>query len=110
MSVSGRYHQDRAVHLRRTGDHVLDVVRVSRAVNVCVVTVGRLVLNVRGRNRDTACLFFRRVVDLIEGLDFTALQFRHNLRQCRRQGRLAVIDVTDSTHVDVRFVSFKFYF
>jgi hypothetical protein len=36
-AVVGRHHQDCAVHLRRTGDHVLDVVGVARAVHVRVV-------------------------------------------------------------------------
>ena len=40
-AVRGRAHQDRAVHLRRTGDHVLDVVRVPRAIHVRVVAVRR---------------------------------------------------------------------
>ena len=40
-AVRGRHHQDRAVHLRRTRDHVLHVVRVARAVDVRVVAVRR---------------------------------------------------------------------
>ena len=40
-AVSGRAHQDRAVHLRRTGNHVLHVVGVTRAIHVRVVTVRR---------------------------------------------------------------------
>eukprot|EP01136_Pigoraptor_vietnamica_P000479 Opistho-1_new@25834 len=35
-AVDRGYHQDRAVHLRGAGDHVLDVVGVARAVDVCV--------------------------------------------------------------------------
>ena len=38
-AVRGRAHQDRAVHLRRTRDHVLHVVGVARAVHVRVVAV-----------------------------------------------------------------------
>src|SRR5690606_21184302 len=38
-AVSGRYHQNRAVHLRGTGDHVLHRVGVAGAVYVGVVTV-----------------------------------------------------------------------
>ena len=38
-AVRGRHHQDRAVHLRGARDHVLHVVRVTRAVDVGVVTV-----------------------------------------------------------------------
>ena len=37
-AVGGRDDQDGAVHLSSTGDHVLDIVRVARAVNVRIVT------------------------------------------------------------------------
>jgi hypothetical protein len=46
---AARDHQDRAVHLRGARDHVLHVVGVAGAVDVRVVTVGRLVLDVRRR-------------------------------------------------------------
>jgi hypothetical protein len=36
-AVGGRHHQDRAVHLRRAGDHVLHIVGVAGAVDVGVV-------------------------------------------------------------------------
>ena len=38
-AVGGRHDQDRAVHLRRTRDHVLHVVGVAGAVDVRVVAV-----------------------------------------------------------------------
>jgi hypothetical protein len=65
-AVGGRDHQDRAVHLRGAGDHVLDVIGVPGAVDVCVVPVGGLVLDVRGCDRDPARLLLRRVVDRLE--------------------------------------------
>jgi hypothetical protein len=67
-AVRRRHHQNRSVHLRRARDHVLHVVRVTRAVNVRVVTVLALVLNVRRRNRDATLTLFRRVVNLVERL------------------------------------------
>ncbi len=66
-SVGSRDDQDRAVHLGGTGDHVLDVVGVAGAVDVSVVTVLRLVLDVRRGDRDAALLLLRSVVDLSEG-------------------------------------------
>jgi len=49
--VRRRHHQNRPVIWRRPRDHVLDVVRVARAVHVRVVTVRRLVLHVRRVDR-----------------------------------------------------------
>ena len=65
-AVGGRDDQDRAVHLRRAGDHVLDVVGVTGAVDVRVVPRLGLVLDVRDRDRDAALALFRRLVDLVE--------------------------------------------
>ena len=64
-AIGRRYHEDRAIHLRRPGDHILDIVGVSRAVHVGVVAVGRLILHVRGVDRDPTRLLFRRRVNLI---------------------------------------------
>ena len=38
-TVRGADDEDRAVHLRRTGDHVLDVIGVARAIDVRVVAL-----------------------------------------------------------------------
>jgi hypothetical protein len=103
-AVGGRDHEDRAVHLGGTGDHVLDVVRVARAVNVCVVALLGLILDVRDRDRDAALLLFLRVVNLVEGVegvDLWVLVMQH-LGDRRGKGRLAVVDVADGADVDVR--------
>src|SRR5215213_8252124 len=67
-AVGGGDDQDRAVHLRGAGDHVLHVVGVARAVDVGVMAVVRLVLDVRGRDRDAALFLLGSVVDLLEAL------------------------------------------
>ena len=108
-AVGGRAHQDRAVHLRRARDHVLHVVGVARAVDVRVMAVRRLVLHVRGRDRDATRLLFRRPVDRVVGLEFAAETLRTDLRQRRRQGRLAVVNVTDRAHVHVRLFTLEFF-
>ena len=109
-AVGGRHHQDRAIHLRRAGDHVLDVVGVARAIHVRVVPVGRLVLDVRHRDRDSAGLFFRRVVDRIERAELILrIVLGQHLGDRRRQRRLAVIDVPDRPDVHVRLAAVKFF-
>jgi hypothetical protein len=66
-AVGGGDHEDRTVHLRGAGDHVLDVVGVTRAVDVRVVALRGRVLDVRGGDGDAALALFRSLVDLIEG-------------------------------------------
>ncbi len=109
-AVGSRHHQDRAVHLRRAGDHVLHIVGVAGAVDVRVVTVLGLVLDVRRRDRDAARLLFRRLVDLVVRRERCAAGFREHLGDRRRQRCLAVVDVTDRADVAVRLVTFKLCF
>ena len=106
-AVGGRDDQDRAVHLRGAGDHVLDVVGVARAVDVGVVAVVGLVLDVRGRDRDPALLLLGSVVDLLEALRLGAALGGERFRDRGRQRRLAVVDVTDGADVHVRLIALE---
>ena len=106
-AVGGRDHEDRAVHLRGAGDHVLDVVGVTRAVDVRVVAVLGLVLDVRGGDRDPAFLLLGRVVDLLEAAGFRASLLGQHRRDGSGQRRLAMVDVTDGPDVDVRLVALE---
>src|SRR3954447_168268 len=104
-AVSGRHDQDRAVHLGGARDHVLDVVRVTRAVDVRVVAVRRLVLDVRRVDRDAALLLLRRLVDLVEvGGGRAGAGLGQHLGDGCGQRRLAMVDVTDGADVEVRLV------
>src|SRR3989442_440416 len=108
-SVCRRHHQDRAVHLRGSGDHVLDVVRMSRAVHVRVVPVRRFVLHVRNRNGDSALALFRRVVDRIERPELhLRVVLAQHFRDRRRQRRLAMVNVTNRSDVHMRLVALEF--
>ena len=100
-------HQDRAVHLRRTGDHVLDVVGMARAVDMRVVAFRRLVLDVRGVDRDPARLLLGRLVDLVVARVGRAAGLRQNLGDRRGQRRLAVVHVTDRAHIRMRLRPLK---
>src|SRR5438034_1462089 len=106
-SVGGGDHQDGAVHLRRSGDHVFDVVGVPRAIDVRIVAFRRLVLDVGGRDGDAALAFFGRLVDLVEGHELAEALRRLDLGDRRGERGLAVVDVTDRAHVDVRLLALE---
>ena len=100
--------EDSAVHLSRARYHVFNIVRVPRAVHVRVVTVSRLVLDVRGVDGDTARLLFGRFVDLIvTHLLSQAFGCKHHGDRRGKRG-LAVVNVADRADVDVRFASVEF--
>ena len=62
-AVGGSDNKDCAVHLGSTGDHVLDIVGVARAVDVCIVTLLGLILDVSGVDGDTTLSLFRSLID-----------------------------------------------
>ncbi len=109
-AVSRSYYQDRAVHLSSTGDHVFHVVGVPWAVNVRVVTSRGVIFNVRGVDGDTTSFFFWRVIDLVESTCRTAVGFSQYGGDRCSQGSFTVVNVADSTNVNVRFCTFKFFF
>src|SRR6186713_3247613 len=107
-AVSGGDNQNGAVHLRGTRDHVLHVVGVARAVHVRVVAIRRLVFHVRRGDGNPTRTLFRCLVDLIVGHVLRSARAREHLRDRCRQRRLAVIHVTDRTHVHVRLIAIEF--
>jgi hypothetical protein len=111
-AVQRAHHQDRAIHLRRSRDHVLDVVRVPGAIDVRVVTLVTLVLHVRHRDRHRLGLVSDRPAlrDVLVADHLRQTLFRLDLHDRRRQRRLAVIDVSDRSHVHVRLGALEFLF
>ncbi|VUS95616.1 hypothetical protein SB6413_05114 [Klebsiella pasteurii] len=109
-AVSRSNNQDRAVHLCSTGDHVFNIVGVARAVYVRVVASRGVIFNVRSVDGDTTSFFFRRVIDLIECASRTTVGFSQNGSDCSGQRCFTMVNVADSTDVNVRFCTFKLFF
>jgi hypothetical protein len=63
FSITCCHHDDCAVHVRCTGDHVLGVFGVTGAIDVRVVSVVGVVFNVCGGNCDAFLPFFWGLVD-----------------------------------------------
>src|SRR4030095_243455 len=106
-TIRGRHHQDRAVHLRRARDHVLDVIGVARTIDVSIVPLVGFVFDMGNVNGNAALSFFRSFIDLVvsEALGL-ALLLQH-LCDCRCQWRLTMIDMTDCADVQVWLLALK---
>ena len=102
-AVGSGDNEDGAVHLSSTGDHVLDIVSVARAVNVGVVTSLGLVLDVSGVDGDAAGALLGGLVDLVVGGVGSGVGVSHvqDLGDSGGQSGLAVVNVADGANVDV---------
>ena len=109
-AVSCGNNEDSAVHLSSTGDHVLDIVGVARAVNVSIMSLSGFVFNVRGVDGDSAFSFFRSLIDHVVVHELGAALFSQHFGDGSGQGRLAMVNVTNGTNVNMGFSSFKFLF
>ena len=109
-TVGGRDDQDCSVHLGSTGDHVLDVVGVSGAVDVGVVALLGLVLDVGGVDGDATSLFLGGVVDLGVVADVAAEDRGLDHGDGSSQGGLAVVDVADGSDVAVGLIPLEGFF
>ena len=107
-AVSCRNDENGTVHLSGAGNHVFDVVGVSRRINVRVVTRIRFVLVVRERDSNTARLFFRRIVNFVNALLFGVFagEMEH-VKNRRGERRFPVVNVANGAYVHMRFLSFK---
>ena len=109
-TVSRSHYNNSAVHLRSTRYHVLHIVGVTWAVNVSIVTISRLILNVRSIDRDTTFFFLGGIVDLIERLLFGETMLCKYFSDSGSKSSLTVVDVTNRTNVHVRFGTLEMFF
>ena len=110
-TISCSYNQDSAVHLSSTSDHVLNVVSMSWAVNVCIVSLLGLILNVCSRDGDTTLSLFWSLIDVLEVyLCVSSNSFCQNLGNSSGQSSFTMVNVSNGTNVTMGFSSFKLSF
>ena len=106
---SGNY-EDGTVHLSSTCYHVLHIVSVTRAVNVCIVTCLCLIFDMSGVNGNTTLLLLGCVVDRVERADFRKSFFSQYLGDGCGKSSFTVVNMADSTYVNMRLVPFESFF
>ena len=99
-TVSSCYHKDGTIHLCCSRYHVLHIVGVTRTVNVCVVSVGSLVLYVSRVDGDTPFFFFRSRIDRVI-IFFSASPASAKTYVIAAVRSFSVVNVTNGTYVYV---------
>ncbi|CDL08493.1 hypothetical protein [Klebsiella pneumoniae IS43] len=74
-----------------------------------VVASRGVIFNVRGVDGDTTSFFFRRVIDLVECASGTTVGFSQYGSDGSGQRCFTMVNVADSTDVNVRFCTFKLF-
>ena len=111
-AVDSGNDEDRAVHLSRAGDHVLDEVSVARAVDVSVVTLFSLVFDVRrgDGNGLGSVAYGTALSDISVGLNNREAFRSLNRKNSGGKSGLTVVDVSNGTDINVRLCTFENFF
>ena len=75
-----------------------------------IVPLLRLVFHVRNGDRDPTRLLFRRIVNRVKRPEVGLALKTQDLGDRCRQRRLAVVYVSNRTHVHVGLVAYKYFF
>jgi hypothetical protein len=110
-AVIGGYDQNRTIHLGGAGNHILDEVGVTGAVDMSVMPFFRLIFDVSDSDCNAAFTFFRCVINTIERtVTNGGIRLGETQRYRCGEGSLAVVYMTDGSHITVWFGAFVFLF
>ena len=108
-TISSSYNEDSTIHLSSTSDHVLYIVSMAWAVNVCIVTLVCFILNVSCVNCDTTLSLFRSLID-VSVINEISIAFEvENLCDSSSKCCFTMVNVADCTNVNMGLISFKFF-
>ncbi len=65
-TIKSTNYQYRSIHLCRSRDHILDVIRMTRTVNMCIMALLRLIFNMRGVDRYPTLPLLRGIIYTIK--------------------------------------------
>jgi hypothetical protein len=97
------HNQNRPIHLGGAGNHVFDVVSMTRAVYVSIVTLFSFVLDMGDGDGNAALSLFGGLINLIKCDVICQLALCQHPGNCACQRRLAMVDMPDGADIDMRF-------
>ncbi len=109
-TISSRNHQNRTINLSSTRNHVLHIISMTRHINMRIMTILRLILHMRNRNRDTTLPLLRSLINIIKRSKRrrTNTTIRQHLRNRSRQRRLPMINMTHRPNIHMRLGPLEF--
>eukprot|EP00043_Microstomoeca_roanoka_P004985 m.52992 g.52992 ORF g.52992 m.52992 type:complete len:435 (+) comp12746_c1_seq1:3487-4791(+) len=105
LTIGSTYDENSTIHLSGTSNHVLDVIGVTRAIDVSIVALVSFILDMSGRDGDTSHTLFGSFIDIAVTLELSLALFREDLGDGSSQSSFSVIDVSNCTNIDVWFLT-----
>ncbi len=107
-TIRSRHHKNRPINLRRTRNHILDVISMTRHIHMRIMPIRRLILNMRHINRDPTLPLLRSLINILKRRRLrTRNPLRQHLRNRRSQRRLPMINMTHGPHIHMRLITLK---
>src|SRR4030043_1673099 len=106
-SIRSANHQYCAIHLSRTGNHILNIVGMPRTIHVSIVPFRSLILNMGDSDCQAAGFLFRCIIDGIEGTKLSIPLLGQAQSDSRCQSRLTVVNMTYGSHIQMWFCTLK---
>lgn len=98
-SVSSRHDKNTTVHSGSSSNHVFDIIGVTRAVNMAVMSLISLILDCCSINGDTTGFFFGSTINVSVVLELSLAFISKMLCDSGRQSCFTVINVTNCSNI-----------
>lgn len=106
-AVSTGDDEDSAVHLSGTGNHVFDIISVTGAINMSIVTIFSFVFNGSGIDGNSTSALFRSGVNFIVFFGGTVTHGSEGHGKSSGESSFAMVDMTDSADVKMGLVTLE---
>ena len=102
-------NQNGAVHMRRSGNHVFDIVRVTGTIHMGIMPLGSLILHVADVDGHASFLFFGGIVDGVKRPEFSQPFLGQVFGDRGRQCGFSMIHMPNRPDIEMRLCPFKFF-
>ena len=110
-TICSCHYKDSTIHLCSTSDHVLYIVSMAGAVNVCIMSFICLILNMSSRDGNTSFSLLWSLVDILEiSSNVSCNSLSKYLCNSCCKCCLTMVYMTNGSNITMLFVSLKLSF